>query len=455
MIYVLISFFACTFLAAYILSNGDIFAPPILVTAGFLASGIFAVMLEELWDRSLQEYTVCIYICGIISFLIGYYFVFGIHRKYHINKSLEYIHITDCSLYLYIILSIVVAMLYWITIVKNFGSDDGWTGMMSRYRAATIYAENYGIETFKMPRIISTGRLMIQSGGYVLVYVLANNIVAVPKCKKTVLVVAIIMSLFITFITAQRLDLIRIPIAFMAIYFILKRKNGLLDRKKRLKVYMKYSIAVVFLLGMFSELKGIFGRTTSGISAIKYVAKYVGGPIPLFNDYLKYPAKHASLWGEETFWGIYDFLFKLTKNPKYSYDYTLEFRTINGIKMGNVYSAFRMYYADFKLIGVIVLSLILGIIFGIIYSLIMKKEFQKNIIIRFGAFRYKSKVEFVLIIYSVCIHACLMLFYQDWFYAHLLTWYQIKSFIFMWIFKFIVIDMNKKKKKKNIRVNRI
>ncbi len=454
MIYFLILFFCCVFIVAYILSNGDFFAPPILVTTGFLASGIFALMLGDLWNRSLQQYTICVYVCGISSFLVGYYLVFGIHRHYTATKSLDYVYISNRHLYLYIIISVLIAALYWMVIIKNFGLDDGWTGMMSRFRMATVYAESYGIESFKMPKAISTGRLIIQSGGYVLVYVLANNKVIAPKSQKKTLVVAILVSLLITFITAQRLDLIRVPIAFMAIYFILKKRNGLLVQKKQLALYAKYGIVVILILGAFAGLKSVFGRTASGISAIKYIAKYIGGPIPLFDDYLRYPAKHTRLWGEETFWGIYDFLFKLTKKQEYSYDYTLEFRTINGVKMGNVYSAFRMYYADFNIQGVIILSLVLGSVFGIMYSLIVKKKNCESLIIRFGIFKYHSKVEFMLIIYSVCIHACLMLFYQDWFYAHLLTWYQIKSFIYMWIFKFIVIDMNKKNRMKGIKVNR-
>ena len=113
--------------------------------------------------------------------------------------------------------------------------------------------------------------------------------------------------------------------------------------------------------------------------------------------------------------------------------------------MGNVYSAFRMYYADFGFAGVVILPLVMGGIFAVLYSSVLQSSGRSRLSIKFIGKPVTSAIDFKLLILGVIIHSCILMFYQDWFFAHVLEWYQIKSFIFMWLFKLIFIDLQNKK----------
>lgn len=431
------------FLLSFYISGGDIFSPPVLVTLGFLVSVIFASFFKygSWWSGNISSDTVTIYLIGVVSFLIGYYIVC---RKVNYKKNqivLAYIHVNNIYLYLFIFLAILSTLLNLYYIIKIVGTSGGWTSIMMRYRIATLYAEANATESIRLPGFLGTAKMLVQAGGYVFVYILANNRIANPAKKNTLLFLTVIISLLSTATTAQRLDLIRMPVAYMAIQYLLKRKSGKLSKKVNGKLCFQYCIIIFIVIEMFANLKGIFGRSSSTETPIEYLARYIGGPILLFNDFLNNPTYHNSLFGKETFWGIYDFLNKITGNDIYKYTYGLEFRNIEGKKIGNVYSAFRMYYSDFGTIGVLILSSLLGIIFGLLYKRIIKEGHKSYPYrIKIGRFAVRSNIISSLLIYSVIIHACLLLFYQDWFYAYILTWYQIKMFIFMFLFKWVIVD---------------
>ena len=108
--------------------------------------------------------------------------------------------------------------------------------------------------------------------------------------------------------------------------------------------------------------------------------------------------------------------------------------------MGNVYTAFRMFYADFGGIGVSLLSIIQGGVFAIFYRSIKcnkKVRFFKTHVFK------PSLVEFRIIIYAMIVHSVALMFYADWFYSQVLSWTQIKAFIYLYIFKILLIDTDK------------
>lgn len=446
MLLILFTILFLFFLLTFIISETDIISPPVLVTAGFLISGLFALFLVgPLWSGELSVDTLFVYTVGISAFLVGYYVIYSVvgGKSKHHSTVYEEICLGNIFIVFYIITSVMIGYLYYRTIIGIVGNYGTWTEIMARYRLRSAYGNTIQA-TASIPGYISVSRMFLQSGAYVLTYVLAQNWVVKRKVDKRI-IIALLVDIVASMIAAQRLDVVRIPIAFMTFYFIIKKKSGDMVSSEKTRLYIRYVALGIIVLAAFAGVKSVVGRNASDIDVISYLSKYIGGPIPLFDDFLKNPIRNKSVLGMESFWGIYNVLYSLTGNENFLYDYTLEFRTISGTNMGNVYSAFRMYYADFGFAGVVILPLVMGGIFAVLYSSVLQSSGRSRLSIKFIGKPVTSAIDFKLLILGVIIHSCILMFYQDWFFAHVLEWYQIKSFIFMWLFKLIFIDLQNKK----------
>lgn len=436
MIYWLIGILVLFIIIAYIMSSGDYMAPPFLLALMMFLSVMAAWMMRNDWNLSIEASTCLLVVIGILAFYIGYYPIYNRMRKYNVKsrfKTPTYIHISNWKIFAYYIISVFFIYLFLKSVISNVGKGGTWMDIMARYRYATAYTSTSGV-SLNIPEYIATGKFAINAATYIFIYVCVNNYICVKKWDIK-LIFAIFIGLLSTLVGASRLDLIRIPIAFISIFYIIQYRSGRLTRSIRLKLLFQYMIVAVMVIVAFSSVRSFVGRkSTTGI--IEYVCTYLGGPIALLNEYIKSPIHHTDIFGKESFWGIYHILSKITHNPKYMYDYTLEFRTVNGHSLGNVYTAFRMYYADFGIIGVIILDILLGCIFSFIYMAI-----KTNVRIKFA--KLYSIVDFKIVIYSVIIHSIILMFYADWFFSQVIGWTQIKSIIFMWIIKIILIDIDK------------
>lgn len=444
MIYILILSISVLLLVSYILSRNDYMAPTFLMTAMFWLSGICVWINCKIWNADIMPFTVFIIINGIIFFYIGYYIIdYMFVRKFNKVKEnkLHYISVSNWKVIIYIIFSIIILILNVKAIINAVGNYGTWSEIMERYRYATVYQEITNKQIY-IPSFLSTGKMVINATGYIFVYVFINNFLITRKWEKIKLC-AILTCLIVSLVGAQRLDLIRIPLAMMVTYYALNYSTGKFTYRNRTKLLLKYIGLTFVIILCFSGVRTLVGRqNTSG--TVEYISQYLGGPIVLLDDYLKEPLHNSNIFGKESFWGIYNFIYSITGNIKYKYDFTLEFRTINGIDMGNVYSAFRMYYEDFGFWGIVIMDFILGVIFSMLYVFIrynIKVKFSKKYFLK-----YKSKVNFLLIIYSVIVHSIVMMFYQDWFFSHVIEWYQIKLLIIMWLIKVVLVDLDKNNK---------
>lgn len=439
MIYILILMLTIIMVISYRLSNFDYMAPTFLMIALFWLSTICVWINYGSWNIEILPFTVFIIISGILFFCIGYYIIsYSFVRRYSKvqHNELHYISIPNWKVIMYIIFSSIIAFLYAKAIINEVGNYGTWSEIMERYRYATVYQEITNKEIY-IPRFLSTGRMIVNAAGYIFVYVCINNFLITKRWEKIKLC-AILTCVLVSLVGSQRLDLIRIPLAMMVIYYALNDGTGKFTYSNRTRLLLKYIALAFIIILCFSGVRTLVGRQNT-LGAVEYISQYLGGPIVLLDDYLKKPIYDSNIFGKESFWGVYNFLYSITGNIKYKYDYTLEFRTINGINMGNVYTAFRMYYHDFGFWGIIIMDFTLGVIFSILYGAI--KYNIKLKLNKMNFFKYKSKVNFLIIVYSVIIHSIVMMFYQDWFFSHVIEWYQIKLLIMMWLIKVFLIDL--------------
>ncbi len=437
MIYVLAIGIIIVLFFSYYLSAGDYMAPPFLLCAFFAISELSAIAMKNSWNISITIGTVVFIMIGIISFCLGYYFTWFNIKTNKIYRKVNYINIKTIYLIIYNISAVVILYFFVKALRSEFGNSN-WTTLMEKYRFATVYADQTK-KSIYMSSVIVDLKFIINNLSYLFGYILINNYVITNKWDFR-LIISIAFGLISTLMGASRFDLIRIPIYIIFIYYLLRLRTNTLTHKKSMRLLVKYiCIAFCFVI-IFGVSSSFVGRTRNeGI--LYYIAHYLSTPTLNFNDYLKNPVESSTLIGKESFWGIYNFLYKLTKIDKYKYDYTLEFRQISGVGMGNVYTAFRMFYADFGIIGIVILSMLQGIIFALFYKLI--KYDIKLKILKIHIFK-KSLIEFRIIIYAMILHSVILMFFADWFYSQVLSWYQIKSFICIYILKLILVDFDKK-----------
>lgn len=433
MIYFLVLIMVLITILTYQVVKGDYMAPPFILCLFFTLSELSVILMSGTWNIGISIDTVFLICFGILSFIFGYFWGSSILKMRPQNKiQIKYIYISKIFIVVHCVVSIIITVLF-VYYMKNSIGGSTWNDMLAKYRFMTAYAGLTG-ESANIPRWINDIRFLTGALIYLFCYVLINNYIVCKKWDKS-LIVAILIGVVMTLVGSSRFDLIRIPCACITMFYLLKFRQGEMSHCVRIKMLVKYiGIAVVVVL-LFATLKNFVGRQ-SDASIVEYVAHYLGAPTLNFNDYLNNPIQSNKLTGKETFWGVYDFLYKLTGNSEYRYDYTLEFRNNN---MGNVYTAFRMFYSDFGIIGVAVLSALQGAIYAFLYILV-----KYNIKIRIFSKRIfpVSQVSFQIILYSMMLHCVALMFYADWFYSQFISWGQIKALFFIYVFKIILIDLN-------------
>ena len=427
----------------YIIKQGDYMAPSFLLVSGFIFSALFSIYIANELNLKLNFDTYGFILAGIIAFIAGDLIFSGRKSKYIFYKRSKiettYIFVARYKTVIFIIAGVCSLALFLIYLIQSVGYTGTWMDIMIRYRYATAYKNQMGRIAY-IPSWVAFLRFAVISCCYLWIYILINNFIITKKIEWN-LVIAIAISLINTLAGASRLDLIRIPIAAITVYYIISYRTGRLRSSVRLKLLIKVVFIAVCILLLFSSIRGMVGRT-SELSILDYLSHYIGSPIINFNSFLENPIRNTQIFGKETFWGIYDVLGKLFKKSEYIYDYTLEFNSINSFGLGNVYTAFRLFYADFGIYGIIILPFIQGAIFSLFYSTIKNNIHIKTNIRLFQ----KSLIDFRVIIYATIVHSLILMFYADWFYSQVLTWNQIKGFLVIWIIKFFLVDLDQRNK---------
>lgn len=423
----------------YIVSKGDFMTPAFLLLAGFLLSTLFSLFLTIELGVDISGKTVLFVLIGIVCFLLGSLLIkvlFFSNAKRHI-KDIQYIYVDAFKVTLINVLAIFTIGSTIFYMMKSYASASSWLAMMNQYRYATAYGSLTG-ESFSMPSYISFFKFFILFSAFLFVYIIVNNYLCNKKIEWNMLT-TVVFGLLLTLIGASRLDLVRIPIAAVSIYYLLSLRKGSMNTTVQLKLFGNFfSIAIAVIL-TFSLIRGIVGRV-SDLDTIEYLAYYIGASIINLDSYFKQPVYNFAVFGKETFWGINHMIGVATGEARYIYDYTLEFNTIKGVSTGNVYTAFRMFYADFGFWGIVILPFVQGVLFSFCYLMI-----KFDVKIRWPVKLWRpSVIDFRLLIYSLVIYSVILMFYADWFYSQVLSWYQIKGMILMWIAKIWLVDSDKK-----------
>ena len=153
---------------------------------------------------------------------------------------------------------------------------------------------------------------------------------------------------------------------FLLIFIYQKTKGKLINIRflnNMLKLLL-FSIASFYLLGSFTGKTSIFNFWTT-----LYV--YVGAPLLAFDKLIQGVVKFPdSYFGSNVFWGIFDIVRRLGFNITVN-EMTAPFVNIGGVE-SNIYGAFGRYYADFGVLGVLIIPFVLGVVYQRLYRKLQK-----------------------------------------------------------------------------------
>ena len=379
MIYILLMILLSYLMFNYVLCQKDVLAAPVIVTGTFLFGTFCALANNKLWGIDLSAETVIIISVGIISFSLGYVAV----KQKRINMSLIFANNIDIENWKSIILIFygVITIILYYSEVKRMASAYGYSGgfsmMMSAFSAVTKYKTTLGANIDGMSGFVNVLYKGLTAIAYVYLYLLVR-LVSLPKnvqkkkSKAIIYFLPIAEFVFCTICSASRLAILKLFVAGALLYFIFKSAdNGW--RRVDLSSYRKIILGVLVVAFLFSYTRGLVGRNNS-LDPFSYITAYAGGPIELLDLYLKNPDGATDLIGQETFSAIYSLLFKITHNPNFNYSVHKKFRNAaTGVTVGNVYTAFRAYYNDFGLLGVLIIPGFIGFFYAKLYKRVKQK----------------------------------------------------------------------------------
>ena len=392
LIVLLIAVFVMT-VWALVTHEGEIFAPSVLMCIGFFISVVAAMMNAAQWDLpDIRWITVAVIAGGVFIFVFVDMLVhmtaksFMLKRLGHSWRGLDseeareiQIRRIDCSRVMIILLSlmiIVIAFFYvrfvFVIVRASDRSADNWRELMSQFRLLHSYRQS----DMRMPFVIEQSHQMVNILGYVVVYLFIYDYVFQNHTNMGLLILAFLITMD-SFLSASRMTMLQYLLGVIVTYdFFMYWKCGS-GIKCKLSLLIKLMLA--FLAGCiaFSALRYFAGRMNDS-DTVSYIAFYLGQSIHNLNLFLQDTRTEPQLWGKETFSALHHIVYYLTGDQQFYYMDHKEFRFLQGINMGNVYTVFRSFINDFGYPGMIVLTIICSLTCNMAYhsirSIIWKRK---------------------------------------------------------------------------------
>lgn len=388
----LILFFILISLLSFSAFKATILNPVNIFSFGFLI-GLFALWYSKsLWLVSLSWKTIFLIIGGTLSFILGVV-ISNIkitmspsikknvvkNTKYEIRTGLKYFSIVTVLLQ-------AVATLLLYKQLRSF-SGGSLSAIISYYRntAMSVNASQVTLSVWLSQLLKGT-----MSASFIVLFIFLYRKVIQKDKGGYFHLFPIIIYMIQSLLMGGRLQLLRVFVfVFICSYFMemYTTRNSITANR----VILKGTKWVVIVIPFFYLLKGFLGRTSTDNFA-QYISRYLGGPIESFDLYLKSGVLGEHKLGQETFTSLYS-LFTPNKITTFKW-----VASPTGVWIGNVFTGFRRYYADFGTVGLLMLSAGLGIFFGFMYfenmNSINKGTLSVFSLVCYGFFSYSLLFEF-------------------------------------------------------------
>lgn len=432
MIFIQLIFLVCITGANYIINKKNILAPAVLISVMSCVCTCFCIINYDKWNlKTYSGKTLIVILLAVISFSFSSFFSSKIRLKIRERKQRNTVETYDVSNWFTIIISIVTSI-------------NAFVYYKEIYRIAFVAKSMYPIKTYSMlwyVRNIDTGLRVntivssLTDVGYVIsnlyIFFLIYNVVSTKKIRPYILyILPILIYVIQSLLFGGRTGLLQMAtVAIVSFYYVVAVKRKFKFSNILRKYTGKIVIVLIIILVLFRLLNDISGRGKSEMSLLYYISVYIGSGMKNLDSFLQnnYTIQPKG-FGWETFAGIYNFLKRFLGVP---YDgLILEFQpSINGLFLGNIYTAIRRYYNDFGCIGVVVIPAILGWI-----TTILERNCRETL----KSLHVDSKlgVEVNCILYGIFTYGLMIFFIEDFVFLNI-----VSIDYFMKIIELYVIDI--------------
>lgn len=392
-------------LIEYVLSYSDIINPVFISCAVFLLSIFSAFYNVQIWKVDLSATTVALILCSMGFMSVCSVIITRLSARKIAPRQLimRPIKIENYKLILILLLGVVAAYLYLNDIMRiarasGYISGGGLTAMLKAYRQS--HFDSSAMEN-SVSRATSYATDIYKVMAHLITYVGINNLL-VARTKKARLKTLPLFSVTLLYLATSILGAARFRILQMFAYIVIvffmlyKKKNGW-NKKFSIKTILTIIIAVFLVLVLFVALRSVIGRETDS-DPLYYVTSYMGGSVELLDLFIKRPLPKSDIFGKESFYMIYSFMGRKLNVEEWQYTFVKEFRTSNGINVGNVYSALRCFYYDFGFGGCVLCSGIVGIVYTLIYNAIGSRKLNNQIDLGIVAYGF---IFYAIALYSI------------------------------------------------------
>ena len=418
------------FLLSFIFNEHDIMSPSCMIMLVFIFSTVVATLNGENWNIDYGLKTVGIIISGLSVFVITDICIADYYKNYKrnqiIDNTINATVIDTAKMIFTIILDMLILYFVYKEVIRIAGTGSGFTNMFYAYRQI-VNSTSRTAEQFMNGFVVQCMKYVIGSGFICGVIFVKNVFVCKERLSKNIIYIVpgMIMSIM-TFVTGNRTNILRLFVALLiSTYILMQYKTNWSIRIswKYIKI-LACSLVVVFCFFSFSQV--ILGRS-GATTVMDIISNYAGASIQLFNLYLENPARSNLVWGEETFQGIWSLLYK-SGISVINVSAFSEFRNLNSMNIGNVYTFFRKFYHDFGFFGMIIMTMLIAVFFSRTY----------NYHIKCHTFNYKQiyKITLYGYLYYIIVIASVDNILPN--YLSIGTLVQIMVFWFIYIFYFRV-----------------
>lgn len=365
----------------FFIFDSDLTSPPLLFCLAYTFSIFCAFINYTYWgmyNYSFMAFSV--FTIGAVEFIVIAFIVkstikkqkYVIYKNYNIPQKRMYINLNIPFTVCLFVFNIIILFL-WIKNVRAIAGGGSFSQMMEIYRLKTQYSLDTDL---KMPGYLTQFSKVIIASGYIYTFAIIENLINKTIKKKDVILSSLIITSYIvmSLFDSNRLNLLQLLGAAVIYYLVL---NDKINYKKLSSIILRLILLFAFLLFIFYEIRLLVGRSDSeNATLVEYITKYAGGSIKLFDLYITDPVKRISpVWGFQSFGSLIKTLRGFIPSIPDAIS-NQEFRSFNGVSLGNVYSAYRGWYEDFGLKGVIILQAIYSLFYSIFYYKLKKNGFS-------------------------------------------------------------------------------
>lgn len=366
-------------------SKVDFFFPAIIVCAVYLLTTFFAILEIDKWNIYISGNTFLILIIGLGTYFFVAFFIMGLQRytRQPLNNT-QYLfsNLQDVDTIVMVFLdliSVFITVKYIHEVEQSIGlkwSLIDFSALANMYREMSTSDMQFdGISS-----ISNHGSLFICALSFVCLYVFIIH--AINKQKHNVVwyifrMIPLGCYIICMLSVGSRGGLLQMVVAVVIMYYIVSQSKNLEQGQAQFKQIVKYALLATLILYIFVWLKNVIGRESDYL-ILDYLAEYIGAPLKNFDTFVNSGNHNTSgIWGKETFPTILRTIGWLTGNTELmNLKLYKEFNVYNGMSLGNVYTAFREYYYDFGIAGVVILSAIHSGLYTTLYLKLRRCSLQ-------------------------------------------------------------------------------